>query len=555
MDDIKNILISLLKSNENEYIEYKEAKNNFDFNELGKYFSALSNGANLMGKQYGWLIFGVSDKTHEFVNTNYRRNGNLNGLKKEITKFTNDNLRFIDIYEFEIYGNRVIMFKIPAAIGIPTTWKNIAYDRNDDELIPLNEVKRNTILSTINIDWTRQIIHGLTIDDLDKQAILKAREQFKKKNENKEIATEIDNMDDITFLNKSKVLLNGKITRTAWLLLGKEDVNTAVDNCIPYITWKLQDGLEIIDYEHFTIPFIITMEKATEKIRNLRYRYIPSQSTLFPNEVDKYDINILRELLNNAVAHQDYRTSGRVNIIEMKDKVMILNEGSFIPQSVDNLIINEGYIPPYYRNPYLAQAMVNLNMIDTAGMGIRRSFEKLRERLFPMPDYDLSEENRVKVTIYGKIINQQYSKLLFEKTDLSLEEVMLLDRVQKNIIISKEKSNILRRKKLIEGRYPNIYISKSISEIVNDKVSYTKKAGFDNQYYKDLVLKYINNFGSITKKELNDLLMDKLPDSLNIEQKRRKIRYLVNDCLNGREKILENTGTNRNPIWSLRKKE
>ena len=84
MDDIKNILISLLKNDENEYIEYKEAKNNFDFNELGRYFSALSNGANLMGKQYGWLIFRVSDKTHEFVNTNYRRNGNLNGLKKEI---------------------------------------------------------------------------------------------------------------------------------------------------------------------------------------------------------------------------------------------------------------------------------------------------------------------------------------------------------------------------------------------------------------------------------------------------------------------------------------
>ena len=194
-------------------------------------------------------------------------------------------------------------------------------------------------------------------------------------------------------------------------------------------------------------------------------------------------------------------------------------------------------------------------MIDTAGMGIRRSFEKLRERLFPMPDYDLSEKNRVKVTIYGKIINQKYSELLFEKTDLSLEEVMLLDRVQKNILITKEQSSILRRKKLIEGRYPNIYISKSVSEIVNDKVSYTKKAGFDNQYYKDLVLKYISNFGNITKKELNDLLMDKLPDSLNIEQKRRKIRYLVNDCLNGKEKILENKGTNRNPIWSLRKKE
>ena len=188
MEEIKNIFLSLIENNENEYVEYKEAKNNFDFNELGKYFSALSNGANLVNKQYAWLVFGVEDKTHKLVDTNYRRNGNLNGLKKDITQSTNDNMTFLDIYDFEINGKRVVMFKIPAAIGIPTTWKGIAYDRNNESLVPLNETKRNIILSTVNIDWTRQIVEGLTVSDLDKDAILKAREQFKKKNENKSIA-------------------------------------------------------------------------------------------------------------------------------------------------------------------------------------------------------------------------------------------------------------------------------------------------------------------------------------------------------------------------------
>lgn len=552
MEEIKNILLSLIANNENEYIEYKEAKNNFDFNELGRYFSALSNGANLLGKQYAWLVFGVSDKTHEFVNTNYRKGSDLNSLKNEIIKFTNDNLTFIDIYEFEINNNRVVMFKIPAAIGVPTTWKKIAYDRVGQSLDVLNDVKRNTILSTVNIDWSRQIIDELTVNDLDKNAILKAREQFKKKNENKEIADEIDNMNDLTFLNKAKVLLNGKVTRSAWLLLGKEDVNTAVDSCIPFITWKLQDESGVVDYEHFTIPFILTMEKATDKIRNLKYRYIPSQTTIFPEEVDKYDTSIIRELVNNAIAHQDYRVSGRVNIIEMKDKVVIANEGSFIPQSVDNLIVNDGYIPPYYRNTYLAQAMVNLNLIDTAGMGIKRSFKKLRERYFPMLDYDFSERNRVRVTIYGKVLNEKYTSLLFENENLSLEKVMLLDRVQKNITISKEQSDILRKDHLIEGRYPNVYVSKGVSEMVDDKVSYTKKSGFNDQYYKDLVLKYIKDFGSITKKDLYELLMDKLPDSLNEEQKKRKIRYLVNEILNKKEQRIKNIGTTRYSVWTLK---
>ena len=554
MEEMKNILLSLIKENENEYVEFKEAKNDFDFNELGKYFSALSNGANLMGKQFSWLIFGIRDKDHEFINTNYRKGSNLNSLKKEITISTNDNMTFLDIYELEIECNRVIMFKIPAAVGVPTTWKNIAYDRVNESLVPLNEVKRNTILSTVNIDWTRQIISELSVEDLDKEAILKAREQFKKKNENKEIASEIDKMDDTTFLSKAKLLLNGKITRAAWLLLGKEDVNTAVDNYIPFITWKLQDETGIVDYEHFTIPFILNVEAATDKIRNLKYRYIPSQTTLFPEEVDKYDSSILRELINNAIAHQDYRVSGRVNIIEFKDKIMIVNEGNFIPQSIDNLILNESYIPPYYRNTYLAQAMVNLNMIDTAGMGIRRSFEKLRERYFPMLDYDLSEFNRVKVIIYGKIIDEKYTSLLFENKNLSLEKVMLLDRVQKNIRISKEQADMLKSDKLIEGRYPNLYVSKNVSKIIDDKVNYTKKSGFNDQYYKDLVIKYINDFGSINKKELNELLMSKLPDVLNKEQKLRKIKYLVNESLTKKESILKKIGTNRNPIWTLNNK-
>lgn len=161
----------------------------------------------------------------------------MNKLKKEITKGTNDGITFLDIFELFVEDNkRVIMFKIPAAMGIPTTWRGFAYDRNDEDLVPLNQMKSDQIKSTMNFDWSRQIIEGLTVDDLDKEAILKAREQFKKKNEDKEIAKEVDNMDDITFLNKAKVLLNGKVTRTALLLLGKEENSYLFEDFIPQTT-------------------------------------------------------------------------------------------------------------------------------------------------------------------------------------------------------------------------------------------------------------------------------------------------------------------------------
>ena len=153
--------------------------------------------------------------------------------------------------------------------------------------------------------------------------------------------------------------------------------------------------------------------------------------------------------------------------MEYKDKI-ITNEGNFIPETIEN-VLKDGFSSPYYRNQFLANAMVNLNMIDTVGSGIRRVYDIQKKKFFPMPDYDLNETNRVKVTLYGKIIDEKYSKILFEKTNLDIDKVMLLDREQKGFEITKEQSDYLRRDKLIEGRYPNIYISSDIARITGEK--------------------------------------------------------------------------------------
>lgn len=534
-NELKKILFSLLEHDENECVEYKEANNSFDFEKLGKYFSALSNAANIANKQYSWLIFGIEDKTHKLVDTKYRLNQDLNKLKKEITKGTNDGITFLNIYELNVDGKRVIMFKIPAAIGIPTTWRGFAYDRNDEDLIPLNELKTDQIKSTLNFDWSRKIIDKASLDCLDPNAIALAREKYKQKNENKAIADEVDSMSDLEFLNRAKLLIEGKITRTALLLLGKEEYTYLFEDFTPQISWELQDSNGVIDYEHFTIPFLPNIEKAIGKIRNLRYRYMVNEITLFPNEVDQYDNYTLRELIHNALAHQDYRRHGRINIIELKDKLIFRNEGSFIPKEIDDVLLKEGYLPPYYRNPFLATAMVNLDMIDTAGSGIKRIFNNLRLKLFPMPDYDFSEKNRVKVTLYGKILDEKYTKILFENTDLDIGIVMLLDRVQKGIKITKEQSNLLKSKKLVEGRYPHLFVSKEISDITNQKAKYIKNRGLSNDMYKKMILEYISTYGKATRKEIDELLLEHMPSVLDEDQKKRRIKYLLVDCLSSKE--------------------
>lgn len=549
-DELNKILDELLLNPENECVEFKKAKNNFDIDNLGKYFSALGNEANLKSKQYSWMVFGVDDKSHELTNTNFYSDNNFNKVKKQISDNTTDNIGFIEIYEFIRDNNRVIMFQVPAASGTPINWKGFPYGRNGESIGPLTANKIEQIKATANYDWSRQVIENATIDNLDMDAIKLAREQFKVKYKGKSISDEIDNLSDIDFLNKVKLTLNNKITMACMLLLGKNDDDYLMNGYTPKMTWKLYDEFNVIDYEHFGIPFIINVEKLKSKVRNLRYRYMINDNTLFPNEVDQYDNYILRELINNCIVHQDYKLRGNINVMEYKDRLIITNEGNFIPETIEN-VLKDGFSSPYYRNQFLANAMVNLNMIDTVGSGIRRVYDIQKKKFFPMPDYDLSKDNRVKVTLYGKIIDEKYSKILFEKTNLDIDKVMLLDRVQKGFEITKEQSDYLRKDSLIEGRYPNIYISSDIAKITNRKKDYIDNKGLDNAYYKDYILTYIKKFGKATREEINNLIYPKLPTNMSEKNKNNRVRYIISQLKT--ENKIENQGSLTKSSWIIKK--
>lgn len=548
-EELKEILNELLKNSENECVEFKKAENNYDVDKLGKYFSAIGNESTLKNKQYGWIIFGVDDKTHELTNSKFCNANNFNSIKKQISDNTTDNISFIEIYSIEVNDNRVIMFQVPAASGVPISWKGFPYGRDGESLKPLGQNKIEQIKATANYDWSRQIIEDATIDNLDKDAIKLAREQFKIKHKGKSIADEVDDLSDIDFLNKAKLTLGNKITMACMLLLGKNDDDYLMNGYTPKMTWKLYDEFNVIDYEHFGIPFIVNVEKLKSKIRNLRYRYMINDNTLFPNEVDQYDNYILRELINNCIVHQDYRLRGIINVMEYKDKLIITNEGNFIPETIEN-VLKDGFSSPYYRNQFLANAMVNLNMIDTVGSGIRRVYDIQKKKFFPMPDYDLNENNRVKVTLYGKVIDEKYSKILFEKTNLDIDKVMLLDRVQKGFEITKNQSDYLRKYNLIEGRYPNIYISSDIAKITGNKEEYVYNSGLENEFYKEIIMKYLNEYGSASRKEILALLSDKLPKSLDSKNKISRVRYLL-DILKKEGKIY-NDAKSGGSCWKVK---
>lgn len=322
-------------------------------------------------------------------------------------------------------------------------------------------------------DWSKQTIPEAKLEHLNKDAILLARNNYKKKMNKSYISEEIDRMTDEQFLTKLKLIIDGKITNAAMLLLGNEDYDYLFKT-VPEASWRVFDSRnEVSDYEIFKIPYITLSERLFGKIRNLTYRYMPNQLTLFPTETKQYDMWILRELLNNCIAHSEYTYGGRIYLNEYEDKIILTNPGSFLPGKIEP-ILDPAYNPPFYRNQLLAETMVKLNMIDSQSTGIRRVFRIQKERYFPLPDYDLSNKQQVRVRIYGKILDENYSQILFKNPDFDLETVFLIDCVQKGIKIDKAAVKYLRKLKVIEGKMPNIFLSATISETLGEKTQYVK---------------------------------------------------------------------------------
>lgn len=546
--ELRRLLSELIATWENEVVEFKQASNDYKTDTIGEYFSALSNEANLRGAERAWLVFGVNDKTRAVVGSNYRpERERLDGLKGQMAQGTEPSIAFRDIHVLDDPAGRVVLFEIPAAPrGIPIAWKGHYYARVGESLVSLgldklDEIRQQTLMQ----DWTAQVVPGATLAELDGDAVRKARESFAQKYANRFAPDEVMNWSLATFLDRARVTQNGQVTRAALLLLGKAEATWHLSPNPAQLTWKLE-GPERA-YEHFGPPFLLNTTRLYQRIRNIQLRLLP-QNELLPVEVSKYDQKIVLEALHNCIAHQDYTRNGRVLMTELPDRLVFENEGTFF-EGLPEEYVQGHKTPRRYRNPFLASAMAELNMIDTMGYGIHEIYKGQARRYFPMPDYDLSEAGAVKMTIYGSVVDPAYSRLLIQKTDLPLADVLALDRVQKKLPIPDEAVTRLRRAGLIEGRKPNYYVSATVAAATASKAAYIRTRAQDDEFYAKLLTDYLDKYGEASRAEINQLLLPKLSEALTDVQKDKKIANLLTNLR--RAGRIRNTGTRGQPVWKL----
>ena len=513
---------------ENTYCEWKEfknLKNSFCGDEKDDVISYVSAIANMEG---GHLVIGVHDKTLEIVGTdtyNYDRQKAILRLTERCVNLSTEGL-YIDEFITDDTNRKVWVIHIPKHLPKrPVFAHNKAWQRIEDSLVEMTAERMSAILDEpifSETDWSAQIVADATIDDLDEVAIAKARMMFKKVHSRIPEA-EVNAWSVETFLSKCGIMKNGGITRAAIILLGKYESAFKLRPAVAQVTWTRRDEKQdVVDYEHFTVPFILTVDEILSKIENLTMREMPG-GTLFPDTMKQYDDYTIREALHNCIAHQDYTMQQRINFVENPTYLYYSNAGSFIPGTLENALTNEEP-QAYFRNECLCRAMVDFNMIDTVSRGIKKMFNEQWRRHFPMPDYEIDAKNKkVSVRIYGNEINEQYTNLLKTNNSLTLWDCISLDTIQKGRTIHEDIAQDLLNRGLIEGEAPNYTISLGIAKATRQLQGYTKQKGLDKEKIKQMILQYLKNAGTDGAKRdsIYEYVKDVMPQVKTHEQQLR----------------------------------
>ena len=508
-----------------EWKEFKNLKNSFCGDEKDDVISYVSAIANMEG---GHLVIGVHDKTLEIVGTNTYNYDRQKAILRLTERCVNLSTEGLDIDEFitDDTNRKVWVIHIPKHLPKrPVFAHNKAWQRIEDSLVEMTTERMSAILDEpifSETDWSAQIVADAMIEDLDEVAIAKARMMFKKVHSRIPEA-EVNAWTVETFLSKCGIMKNGGITRAAIILLGKYESAFKLRPAVVQVTWTRRDEKQdVVDYEHFTVPFILTVDEILSKIENLTMREMPG-GTLFPDTMKQYDDYTIREALHNCIAHQDYTMQQRINFVENPTYLYYSNAGSFIPGTLENALTNEEP-QAYFRNECLCRAMVDFNMIDTVSRGIKKMFNEQWRRHFPMPDYEIDAKNRkVSVRIYGNEINKQYTNLLKTNDSLTLWDCISLDAVQKGRTIHEDVAQNLLNRGLIEGEAPNYTISLGIAKATNQLQGYTKQKGLDKEKMKQMILQYLKNAGTDGAKRdsIYEYIKDVMPQVKTHEQQLR----------------------------------
>lgn len=485
-----NQLQDLLGSRESEHLEFKEAKNSYEFEDLVKYCVALAN------ERGGKFVLGISDKlprkivgSHAFPDVDQTKASVSDRL----------HLR-VDAQVIQHTDGRVVVFEVPSRpIGMPIQYKGAYWMRSGQNLVPMTPDQLKRILDEAGPDFSAEIAKTATCADLDPVAIARFREMWKKKSGN----SALENLTDVQLLTDAELLVDEAVTYGALILFGSGKAlgRHLAQSEVVFEYRSSEASVQFQQRKEFREGFFLFDDELWKTI-NLRNEVQHYQEGLFVWDIQTFNEKVVREAILNAVSHRDYRLHGSVFVRQYPKKIDIVSPGGFPPGiTPENILLRQSP-----RNRRIAEAFARCGLVERSGQGADRMFEECIKESKPRPDFAGTDDYQVSLTLKGEVQNPRFLMFLQQVTlegfgPFTTQDLLVLDAVQRDEPVPqnlKDRLIFLKERGIVEvmgrGRGARPILSRRFYAFLGKKGVYTRKRGLDRETNKALLLQHIEHF-------------------------------------------------------------
>ena len=497
-------LIKLKESDDK--IEFKEAKKNFSFagsehrEQKDRRKCFLGYIVALANEKGGWLVLGINDNyPHQVVGTDFAEGG-IGDLVDEVYNRLGIRVNISEEFEKE---DRILIVKVPSRpVGKTLKFEGVPLMRTGDSLRNMNDEEIYSILSEQEPDFSKKICDGLAYDDLDEGAIELMKMAYAKKQNNNQFLT----MPNKQILIDLDLMVDNKFNYAALILLGKEKI---IRNYLPQSEVRLEYRKDSgqITFDNRIIyckPYFILIDELWKTI-NLRNGKFPIQEGAYIFDIPFFNEEVIREAINNAISHRDYKIQSEVLIKQSTHELSVISPGGFpIGVTIDNILT----INSTPRNRLLADVLEKTGAVERSGQGVDKMFYQCLSEAKEAPDYSKSDDFQVNLKISAVVKDKAFALFIkdfqqHKKDDekLSVHEIITLDKIRIGIDkkkLDKDIVNTLLEKELIKkfGKTRNIkyILSPSYYSFIGKEVQFTKLIPIDEMQIIIKILKHLNEF-------------------------------------------------------------
>lgn len=472
----------------------------------------------LCNEKGGRLVIGMHDDfPHKVMGTQQAINA-IGQLESDIYRDLGIRPDIYELYDDE--QKRVLIIEVPSRpAGKVYKYEDVPLMRVGEELKPMDDKTYLSIIQEQEPDFSEQYCLEATMNDLDENAIRVLKEKYARKQHNPSFIS-ISNEQALSDL---KLISNGKITNAAILLVGKE---SSIEQYFPqakvFLEYrKTEAQVEYNNRKVFGQPFYILIDQLWNAI-NEKNESIPVREGSYIFDIPYFNEMVIREIVNNAFAHRDYRKNSEIVIKLYPTKMEIINAGGF-PQGVtlENLLT----VPSTPRNRLLSDVLSKTGIVERSGQGIDKIFLYTLAEGKPEPNYSYSDDFFVTAILYATIKDlgfamfvQSIQSELADDEKLSVFEVLALCKVRdgehknidKEIAIKLEHKNCIEKHGKTNAQFYTL--PRRYYEMTGKEADYSMLVDWNVEQFLAVLSPYLAKYGKAKKADIVKIVGDHITE-------------------------------------------